>query len=455
MRVCITVLLLVSIAPAIVLSFNNRSEYAIVVDALNITSVWAGHPVGFALLTKAPYQYVAFYDSNRQMTVVQRNLNERTWTMTKLPVTTGWDSHNYIAMIIDDDGYLHLSGNMHVQPLTYFRTAQPQNAATFVKIDKMVGPDEIHVTYPVFFRGPENEFLFTYRTGESGNGSQIYNIYDLKTKTWRRLMDKPLTDGENKRNAYIYGPILGPDKYFHLAWVWRESPDCSTNHDLSYARSKDLVNWETSTGKPLRLPMTLETCEIVDPVPQHGGIINGNTKIGFDLQGRVTISYHKNAANNYTQPFTARSENGVWQKYQITDWPWHWNFSGGGSIPFGISLGQVVNENDGLLTQAFSHIKFGSGTWLIDPETLKALGKVERQTIPPSLGKVEGTFPGLGVRFQDDSGQYNVTNTRFILRWETLPPNRDEPRPPPYPPPSQLRVYTIQVLWNDTLTIDN
>ena len=92
---------------------------------------------------------------------------------------------------------------------------------------------------------------------------------------------------------------------------------------------------------------------------------------------------------------------------------------------------------------------------MIDPETLKALGKVERQTIPPSLGKVEGTFPGLGVRFQDDSGQYNVTNTRFILRWETLPPNRDEPRPPPYPPPSQLRVYTIQVLWNDTLTIDN
>ena len=430
---------------------GNKTEYAIVVDALNISLAWSGNWVGIALVTHDPYQYVAFYDPDRQINVAQRHLNERTWTMTKLPVTTGWDSHNYIAMTIDDDGYLHLSGNMHVQPLTYFRTAQPQNAATFVKIDKMVGPDEIHVTYPVFFRGPENEFLFTYRTGESGNGSQIYNIYDLKTKTWRRLMDKPLTDGENKRNAYIYGPILGPDKYFHLAWVWRESPDCSTNHDLSYARSKNLVNWETSTGKPLQLPITLETCEIVDPIPQHGGIINGNTRIGFDLQGRVTISYHKNDANNYTQPFTARSENGVWQKYQIADWPWHWNFSGGGTITFAMSVGPLTKESDGSLTQGFSHIKFGSGTWSIDPETLKATGTVQRQTVPSELYKVEGTFPGLKVRFQDDSGQYNVTNTRFLLRWESLDPNRDQPRPPPYPAPSQLRVYTIKTIWNETI----
>jgi len=336
--------------------------------------------------------------------------------------------------------------------LIYFRTAQPQNASTFVKINKLVGINETSVTYPTFFSGPENEFIFTYRDGISGNGNQIYNVYDLKTKTWKRLLDKPLIDGERKRSAYFDGPILGPDGYFHLAWVWRESIDCSTNHDLSYARSKDLVSWETSTGKPLTLPITLETCEIIDPVPQHGGIINNNNKVGFDQQGRVTISYHKNDVNNYTQPWTARSENGVWKKYQITDWPWNWNFSGPGGIVFAISLGPVTKGNDGDLTQLFYHIKFGSGTWSIDPETLRATGTVQRQTIPPSLMKVEGTFPGLGVIIVEDSGQYNVNDTRFVIRWESLPNNRDQPRPPPYPPPSMLRVYAIKTVWNNTLT---
>ncbi len=61
--------------------------------------------------------------------------------------------------------------------------------------------------------------------------------------------------------------------------MWRESRDCSTNHDLSYARSKDLVSWETNIGKPLTSTITLETCEIVDPVPQKDEIITALLKV--------------------------------------------------------------------------------------------------------------------------------------------------------------------------------
>ena len=447
-----TIVLLTLMLTTTTSAIGNKSEHAIVVDKFDIAPVWAGDPVPLVLLTQSSDQYVAYYDAAREMTVAQRNVNERTWTITKLGITTGWDSHNYIAMIMDDDGYLHLSGNMHAVPLIYLRTAQPRNASTFMKINKMVGRDENSVTYPIFLRGPNNELIYTYRSGVSGNGNQIYDIYNLNNKTWSRLLDKPLTDGEGKRNAYFNGPVLGPDGYFHFAWVWRESGDCSTNHDLSYARSKDLVSWETSTGKPLTLPITLETCEIVDPVPQHGGIINNNDRIGFDQEGRVTISYHKNDANNYTQPWTARSENGVWMRYQTTNWPWHWDFGGGGAIVFAIVLGQIVKENDGNLIQSYSHIKFGNGTWAIDPETLRATATVERETIPTSMLKVEGTFPGLGVLIMEDSAQQNASDTRFVIRWEALPPNRDQPRPPPYPAPSMLRVYSIKTMWNNTLT---
>src|SRR6476661_1516298 len=91
----------------------DKIERAVTVDSLDIAPVWAAHPVGFALLTHAPYQYVAFYDDKRQLTIAQRKLDERKWTFNKLPVTTGWDSHNYMVMAVDDDGYLHLSGDMH------------------------------------------------------------------------------------------------------------------------------------------------------------------------------------------------------------------------------------------------------------------------------------------------------------------------------------------------------
>ena len=426
---------------------NNSTpviQCVVAVDSLDIAQVWAGHPVQFALLTLAPYQFVAFYDDQRRLTVAQRKLDERKWTFNILPDTTGWDSHNYLALAADDEGYLHLSGDMHAVPLKYFRTTKPWDVSTFQRVDEMTGSNETSCTYPQFFRGAKNELVFTYRDGRSGNGNQIFDAYDPETKTWTRLLDKPLTDGENKRNAYFDGPVKGPDGWFHLAWVWRESPDASSNHHLSYARSRDLIHWETGAGKPLALPITLETSDIVDPVPQKGGIINNNTRIGFDNLGRVTISYHKYDTNGYTQPWTARLEDGKWKLHQITDWPYRWSFGGNGTLVFEITLGPVHLESDGRLTQTFSHAKFGDGTWLIDPQTLRTLGTIQFERTPPELDKVECAFPGLTVRWAGDSGSSGQPNVRYLLRWETLDENRDRPRRGPLPPPSMLRVVAVK-----------
>lgn len=432
--------------PVVALASDGTSTItrAVAVDSLDVAPVWAAHPVGFALLTHPPFQFAAFYDDQRRLTVAQRRLDERQWSFHQLPVTTGWDSHNYIALAVDDDGYLHLSGDMHVVPLKYFRTTKPLAASTFERVEKMVGREEQRTTYPRFFRGPNSEFLFTYRDGGSGNGNQIFNEYDPKTKTWSRLLDKPLTDGEGKRNAYFDGPVKGPDGYFHLAWVWRETPDAASNHDLSYARSKDLRHWETSTGKPRPLPIRLKDSDIVDPVPEKGGMINGNTNIGFDNRGRVTISYHKYDAAGNTQPWTARLENGKWKHYQITDWPYRWDFGGNGTLMFGIGLGAVHLESDGRLTQTFSHFKFGNGTWLIDPQTLRAIGTIHYESKPPEFAKIEGTFPDLKVKWADDSGASGKPDLRYALRWETLDANRDQPREGQLPPPSILRLYAIK-----------
>jgi len=417
--------------------------------ALDIEPVWAGHPVGFCLLTHDGRQYAAYYDANRRMTVAQREPDSKRWRFHKLssPATTlGWDSHNYVALAVDDTGNLHLSGNMHCRPLVYFRSARPHDAASLEPVGRMVGRNESRCTYPKFLRGADGAMVFHYRDGGSGNGVEIYNVYDTRTKAWRRLLDTPLTDGRGKRNAYHVGPLRGGDGYFHMSWVWRDTPDCSTNHDLCYARSRDLVHWETAAGKPIPLPITLETeGVVVDPVPAGGGMLNGNGQIGFDSRGRVILSYHKFDAAGKTQAYNARWEDGRWRIVQASDWDYRWYFQGGGSIDREVQVGRVVLGNGGALEQACSHAKHGSGLWVLDEKTLKPVATARpRRSWPAELNRVESDFEGMQVRWAHDAGGSPDPGVTYVLRWETLPRNRDRPRPGPLPKPSMLRLYELR-----------
>lgn len=97
----------------------------------------------------------------------------------------------------------------------------------------MTNMEEERCTYPRFMVGSDGQLLFMYRSGRSGNGRSFFNRYDLASQTWSRFLDTPLFDGEELRNAYPIGPLKGPDGKFHIIWVWRDTPDCATNHDLS------------------------------------------------------------------------------------------------------------------------------------------------------------------------------------------------------------------------------
>jgi hypothetical protein len=412
---------------------------------VDVAPVWSGHPVRFALLTCGPRQFVAFYDAERQMTVAARTLDSTRWDFQRLPSQLAWDSHNYVTMAADRDGHLHLSGNMHCVPLVYFRSRQPYDANSLERVSAMIGRNEQRCTYPLFLTGAEGELIFTYRDGSSGNGDQFFNVYDSANRTWRRLPDEPLFAGEGQRNAYFHGPVRDAAGTFHLCWVWRDTPDCATNHDLCYARSRDLVHWETSGGRALQLPISLATAEIVDPVPVQGGMINGNTVIGFDTSGRVVISYHKFDGEGQTQLFNARREEAGWRIYQTSDWDYRWDFSGGGTIGFEIGFGPVTAEPGGSLTQSYRHVKHGSGRWLLDGQTLRAAGPAPReQTLPAEITQPQSDWPEMRVHTAQDLGRSDDPAVQYVLRWETLPSHRDRPRTGPLPPPSMLRVFEVE-----------
>lgn len=424
---------------------------------LDIAPAWAGHPVNFSLLTHDKMQFVGFYDADRNLTIGQRDLRDKDWQFKILPTRVGWDSHNSIVMAVDRNGYIHICANMHAVPLIYFRSERPLGIASMKEVSSMTGLRESSVTYPVFINGPGGELIFSYRDGKSGEGDTLYNVYDEDSKTWSRLLGEPILDGGGRSNAYPVGPILGADGFYHLTWVWRDTSAAETNHDLSYARSRDLKNWESAAGNPIQLPITPMTPGVVvDPIPVNGGIINSSGRVGFDQAGGVVITYHKFDKFGNTQLYFARFVDGAWQSSQATDWDYRWNIHGGGSLTFELRHGAIA-WRDQKLVLPIQHVKYGSGFWSIDPHSMKLAERISglEDDLPPELREVKSSFPGMEVRWVEDirrgtggsrflvDASVPPNGKTYLLRWETLGFNRDQPRSKPWPPAAMLQLVEI------------
>ena len=416
-----------------------------------IGHAWAGDPVSFAILTERGHQFVAFYDGDRRLNVAGRSLDSDGWTIVKpeghdVPArgrssnVTGWDSHNYLRLALDRDGFLHVTGNMHVEPLVYYRTRRPLEVSTLERIDFMTGELEEHCTYPVFFKNAAGDLLFRYRDGSAGKGNDLYDIYDTATRRWHRLLSTPLLDGQDKRNAYALEPTLGPDGYFHLVWMWREAWDCSTNHTLSYARSRDLLHWEDSHGKALELPITLSRCDVIDPSKQKEGLMNMTFQLGFDDQKKPVAVYHRYDAQGHSQIYAARPTSTGWEVHPLTQWNFRWAFGGLGSVPAEVILGEPRLTSRETLLIDFDSSAIGAGRLQVNAKTLEPLAPLPAgpKPLPARLLAPESSFAGMEV--QTMVSHYG--SKLYVLRWETLPRNRDEPRAQ-VPPASELRVYEM------------
>ena len=419
---------------------NNKQEI------YDISPVPSSFLVSFGLHTYGNTQLVVFYDTAHYMTIAARTLDSKVWDYQRLDSKVGWDSHNNVVVKVDAKGYIHVVGNMHVSPLHYFRSAKPLDIHSMERIPQMTGKDEELTTYPVFMNGPNGEFLFHYRHGWSGNGYEVFNVWDADRQTWSRMLDEPLLDGLGERNAYMYGPVVGPDGFFHLIWVWRETIDCATNHTLSYARSKDLIHWESIDAKEVTLPITLEEKSLwVDDTPPGGGLFNPGIRLSFDQAGKVLLGYHKYDEKMNTQLFLARYENGAWTKQQVTDWDFPWNFQGGGTVDIELHIDAPVPLGNDQIAFGYRRKDIGGKVLVLDAKTFKYVREdVYIYHFPEEINVVESTFPGMRVNLQFDTGR-PADGKRYILRWETLPPNRDRKPEGELPEASMLQLYCFPV----------
>ena len=299
-----------------------------------------------SLTTHGNIQYIAYYDAEGFLTLGKRPVDTQDWTVERTQYKGNCrDAHNVISIGVDGKGYLHVSFDHHNNPLRYCRSVAP-GSLVLGEMMPMTGVDERDVTYPEFYNLEDGDLLFAYRSGGSGRGNLVMNRYDVETGKWSRVQNV-LIDGEGKRNAYwqLYVDAKGT---IHVSWVWRETPDVATNHDLCYAQSTDGGRtWKKSTGEVYALPITMANAEIACQIPQRSELIN-QTSMTADAKGLPYIAiYWRDADSQVPQYRLVWHDGKEWKQEQVSHRKTPFSLSGGGTkcIPIARPRLAIREEN--------------------------------------------------------------------------------------------------------------
>ncbi len=308
---------------------------------------WAGTSINAVIfrrnsvVTHENAQYVAFYDPEGNVVLGKRRLGSAQWELKTTPYSGNVrDAHNSISIMVDGKGYLHMAWDHHVKPLHYCRTTAP-GSLKMGPMQPMTGRNEDRVTYPEFYRLPNGNLLFFYRSGSSGNGDLMINHYDVATEQWTQRQ-AGFISGERERNAY-WQVCVDDQGVIHLSWVWRETGDVATNHDLGYARSRDGgKTWERSTGEPYVLPITEDTAEYALRIPQNSELIN-QTSMCADARGRPYIATYWREPDSEVPQYHLVFHDGVeWHVMPITRRTTPFSLRGGGTKRIPISRPKLI-----------------------------------------------------------------------------------------------------------------
>jgi hypothetical protein len=289
-------------------------------------------------------QYIAYYDSAQRLVIGKRSIGSTHWTLHTTQYSgKATDAHNTISIITDCEGYLHVSWDHHNNELRYARSVRPGSLQLTDKMP-MTGNKETKVTYPEFYSLPNGNLFFLYRDGASGNGNLMLNHYDTKTKKWEQVQSGWIS-GESQRSPY-WQMAIDKAGTLHISWVWRESPDVASNHDMCYARSKDGGRtWEKSTGEKYTLPITATTAEYACRIPQNSELINSTSMSTDDAGHPYIATYWRDSASNIPQYRLVYNEGQHWIAQQVSHRTTPFSLSGAGTKRIPISRPQILVAN--------------------------------------------------------------------------------------------------------------
>lgn len=367
-----------------------------------------------SLASQGDVQFAAYYDGEGQVVLAKRKLGEGKWETRATGLKGSLkDAHNAINIGVDGEGVLHIAWDHHNVPLNYRAGVAPGSLE--LKEVPMTGEEGKSITYPEFHSMANGDLLFLYRDGASGRGNLAMNRYDVKTHAWKHLFSK-LVDGENQRNAY-WQCCTDARGTIHLSWVWRESPDVASNHDMSYARSTDGgATWEKSTGEKYDLPITRATAERAASIEQKHELIN-QTSMTADADGHPYIATYFRAEGAEVPQYQMIFNDGkAWRTAQVSDLRTPFRLGGGGSKKLPLSRPQILSRVVEGKTQAyllFRAAERGNKLTLASCPDLASSAWSYRDLTETSLGDYEPTYD---INLWRARGELNV----FVERAEQV-----------------------------------
>ncbi|WPV00843.1 BNR repeat-containing protein [Mucilaginibacter sp. cycad4] len=253
-----------------------------------------------SLVTFKGEQYAAYYNNHQVLMLAKRKSSSANWQVaTTQYKADAADAHKDISIMVDGAGYLHVAWGHHNQALNYAKSIKP-GSLILSDPQSMTGVGENRVSYPEFYRLRGGDLLFVYRDGGSGNGNLVMNRYSITSQKWVNVQQN-LIDGEGKRNAY-WQMCIDKKGIIHISWVWRESPDVASNHDMCYARSNDGGgSWEKSTGEKYALPINAANAEYACKIPQRSELINQTSMFADDKGNPFIATYWRDSSSAIPQ----------------------------------------------------------------------------------------------------------------------------------------------------------
>ncbi|MEQ8765620.1 MAG: BNR-4 repeat-containing protein [Planctomycetota bacterium] len=276
------------------------------------------------LVSHAGYQYMAYWDWDRCLTVARRKLPGTQWQILafedyRIP---GEDSHNAVSIgICPNDGTIHLSFDHHSDDLNYRVSVPglasdpasfPWDATVFGPVQDVLDPARgvvTKLTYPRFLPTPGGDLHFLYREFGSGDGRERMVDYDAASGTWsddRVIIERngaytdPLGGSSSSRNPY-YNRIAYDDRgTLHSTWTWRERASIRYNRDIAYALSEDGgATWLNGAGEEIASLSAGTVMDAFSPginevlIGAEWGLMNDQGHV-VDGRGRVhVVMYHK------------------------------------------------------------------------------------------------------------------------------------------------------------------
>ncbi len=267
-----------------------------------------------ALISHMGYQYLAYYDAQRNVCLSRRKLPAEPWETIRFTdyLFQGNDAHNIISIgICPNDGTIHLAFDHHGHPLHYrishegVATTPGSQTWDTSLFSPVLGELEqgklIKITYPRFFQTPDGELQFCYRRGGSGGGDRMLVDYNSGEGKWENTRQIDSGEGlfeddmgeSSSRCSYPNGYTYGSNGKLHATWVWRETPS-DPNHDLIYVYSEDKGRtWLNNEGNKTNGPPGIESPGIaVVDIPRSLGLMNTHGQ-AVDSKGRIhAVMWH-------------------------------------------------------------------------------------------------------------------------------------------------------------------